>query len=156
MISSMNVHIGRATADDAPAITELLLRSELPIVGLLQHLEMAIVARADGRLVGCAALELYDDGALLRSVAVDASARGQRIGRRLTQTALDLAFSLGTPAVYLLTTTAEEFFPRFGFSRIARGDVPPGVRGSEEFQSACPTSAVVMRKELTMRSRRDA
>ena len=49
----------------------------------------------------------------------------------------------------LLTTTAEKFFPRFGFEQIAREDVPPSVQASVEFTSACPTSAIVMRKRLT-------
>ena len=53
------------------------------------------------------------------------------------------------PAVYLLTTTADGFFPRFGFSRITRDDVPDSVKGSVEFRSACPASAVVMRKVLS-------
>jgi amino-acid N-acetyltransferase len=51
--------------------------------------------------------------------------------------------------VFLLTTTAEKFFPRFGFEQIAREDVPPSVQASVEFTSACPTSAIVMRKRLT-------
>ena len=41
-----------------------------------------------------------------------------------------------------------EFFPKFGFEQIARADVPASVQASVEFQSACPASAVVMRKRL--------
>jgi len=52
------------------------------------------------------------------------------------------------PAIYLLTTTAEQYFPKFGFERIARSDVPPGVQTSIEFTAACPSSATVMRKRL--------
>jgi hypothetical protein len=48
----------------------------------------------------------------------------------------------------LLTTTAERFFPKFGFESIARTDVPATVQASIEFTSACPTSAAVMRKQL--------
>jgi amino-acid N-acetyltransferase len=44
----------------------------------------------------------------------------------------------------LLTTTAEDFFARFGFRRTDRTQVPPSVRESREFQGACPTSATVM------------
>ena len=51
-------------------------------------------------------------------------------------------------AVYLLTTTAERFFPRFGFEQITRADVPATVQESVEFKSACPASAIVMRKHL--------
>lgn len=145
----MRVTIERARIDDGPAILELLSKNALPIDGLLDHLNTAIVARADGHVVGCAALELYPDGALLRSVAVDPAAKGQGVGTELTRVALDLARSLAMPAVYLLTTTAEGFFPKFAFEQIPRHAVPAGVQTSVEFRSACPSTAVAMRKALT-------
>jgi amino-acid N-acetyltransferase len=79
---------------------------------------------------------------------VDTTLRGHGVGNRLTAAALDLAGTLRVPAVYLLTTTAEGYFPRFAFSRISRGEVPRGVLQSVEFQSACPASAIVMMKAL--------
>ena len=91
---------------------------------------------------------LYADGALLRSVAVEPSWQGQQLGHQLTGAALDLAATYGANIVFLLTTTAERFFPRFGFEPIGREQVPPSVRVSVEFQSACPASAIVMRKRL--------
>ena len=54
----------------------------------------------------------------------------------------------GVENVFLLTTTAEGFFPKFGFALIQRNDVPRSVQSSVEFHSACPASAVVMRKVL--------
>jgi amino-acid N-acetyltransferase len=107
-----------------------------------------VVARRGSRIVGVAALELYADGALLRSVAVDPSAQGQQLGHRLTEAALQMARAHAVPAVFLLTTTAEPFFRRFGFQSIARADVPASVHASIEFRSACPASAAVMRKQL--------
>jgi amino-acid N-acetyltransferase len=50
--------------------------------------------------------------------------------------------------VYLLTTTAESYFPKFGFVQTTREVVPTAVQQSVEFRSACPASAVVMRKTL--------
>jgi amino-acid N-acetyltransferase len=76
------------------------------------------------------------------------SVQGQGLGSRLTEAALALARARDQRAVFLLTTTADRFFPRFGFERITREDVPESVRQSIEFQSACPASAVVMRKQL--------
>ena len=98
----------------------------------------------DGAVVGSAALELYGASALLRSVAVQRDRRGRGLGRRLTGAALDLARRCGAVRVYLLTETADDFFPRFGFSPVARREVPPSVRGSVEFVSACPESARAM------------
>ena len=70
---------------------------------------------------------------------------GSGIGRAV---ALRLAAEHRAPTVFLLTTTAERFFPKFGFQPITRDDVPPSVQASVEFRSACPASAIVMRKHL--------
>jgi amino-acid N-acetyltransferase len=140
--------IDRATREDESEILDLLARSALPVDGVLDHLETAFVARENGRVVGSAVLEIYQDGALLRSVAVDASLRGAGLGQELTRSALTLANSLGMPAVYLLTTTADAFFPKFEFRLIDRSQVPATVQESIEFRSACPASAVVMRRTL--------
>jgi amino-acid N-acetyltransferase len=143
----MSAAIELARPDDAAAILDLLERSALPTDGWIDHLGATLVARDAGRIVGSAALEIYGDGALLRSVAVDESLRGHGLGVSLTHAALALARARGIRDVFLLTTTAERFFPKFGFVRVSRDAVPPGVRQSIEFTSACPASAVVMRWE---------
>lgn len=140
--------IEAARAGDRDAILGLLDRVHLPKDGLGDELPPAVVARRDGDVIGSALLEIYEGGALLRSVAVDPAAQGLGLGARLTAAALARAQELRVPAVYLLTTTAEGFFPRFGFAAIARDDVPAGVRESVEFRSACPASAIVMKKTL--------
>jgi amino-acid N-acetyltransferase len=143
-----DMRVGRATSADLLAVRALLEHHGLPLAGVDEHVDTMIVARDESRIVGAAALELYADGALLRSVAVHPSAQGHRIGHRLTEAALDLAKARGVEEVFLLTTTAEGFFPRFGFQPIARAEVPASVQTSVEFRSACPASAVVMHKRL--------
>jgi len=69
-------------------------------------------------------------------------------GHQLLMAGVTSARDLGAPHAYLLTTTAEEFFPKFGFERVERTDVPASVQTSIEFRSACPSSAIVMRKAL--------
>src|SRR4249919_1821103 len=140
--------IERAAGADVAAVLALLTENELPTAGLVEHLPTTIVARQDGRVVGCAALEVYPDGALLRSVAIARALQHHGLGRSITAAALQLADDLKLPAVYLLTTTAERFFPKFGFERIERVAVPASVQTSIEFTSACPSSATVMRKIL--------
>ena len=140
--------IESATEHDLPEIRSLLERLELPLAGVDRHLTTMLVAREGEQIVGTAGLELYAEGALLRSVAVDPKLQGRHVGHQLTEAALRLATSRGVTAVFLLTTTAERFFPKFGFERITRDDVPASVRESVEFQSACPASAIVMRKRL--------
>ena len=141
-------HIERARPDDAPEVLGLLARNHLPLEGLLDHLATTLVVRQNGQIIGSAALEVYPDGALLRSVAVAPEAQGRGLGHQLTAAAIRMAEALNVPAIYLLTTTAERYFPKFGFERIARTDVPATVQTSIEFTSACPASAAVMRKLL--------
>ena len=137
-----------ATNQDLPEVRSLLQRLSLPLDGVDDHVKTMLVVREGGHVVGAVALELHDHGALLRSVAVDPRRQGKRLGHQLTEAALRLAASHGAGAVFLLTTTAERFFPRFGFEPITRDAVPASVQASVEFRSACPASAVVMRKLL--------
>jgi amino-acid N-acetyltransferase len=144
----MPATIRPATSHELPAILELLRSNKLPPDGLEAHLATTLAARDENQLVGCAALELYDGAALLRSVAVAAERRGEGLGRKLTKAALDLARARGAKAVYLLTETAGSFFPKFGFQAITRDDVEPAVKQSVEFTTACPASALVMALRL--------
>jgi amino-acid N-acetyltransferase len=137
-----------ASERDLPEIRSLLERLNLPLAGVDSLVQTILVAREGEHIVGTAALELYDGGALLRSVAVDPRRQGKQLGHRLTEAALRLAVTHGADTIFLLTTTADRFFPKFGFEQITRDDVPASVRGSVEFQSACPASAIVMRKHL--------
>lgn len=145
--------IEAATARDLPHVRTLLERHRLPLDGVDRLAPTMMVARDDARVVGVAALELYADGALLRSIAVDPSAQGHGVGQRLTEAALGMAHQHGVGDVFLLTTTAERFFTKFGFERISRADVPASVQTSVEFRFACPASAVVMRTRLTAPAR---
>jgi amino-acid N-acetyltransferase len=144
----MPVTLEPARPDDLAAIRALLERSHLPVAEIERHLTGAMVARDDRTVIGCAAIEQYDRAALLRSVAVDDGFRGQGLGVRLTDAALTAARARGVDTVYLLTETAADFFPRFGFRRIPRDQVNPAVRRSVEFTTACPEGAQAMMAEL--------
>ena len=126
----------------------MLETQHLPLDGIDEHVSTMVVAKKGSEVVGAAAVEGYADGALLRSVVVDPIVQGQGLGYRLSDAALSIAKDRGTHTAFLLTTTAETFFPKLGFEQILRDDVPASVQASIEFQSACPASAVVMRKRL--------
>jgi amino-acid N-acetyltransferase len=144
----MDVRIESARSDDLPAILSLLDQHKLPHAAIEQHIDDALVAREDQRVIGCAAVERYGAAGLLRSVAVAEPRRGSGLGIRLTTAALDHARARGIRAVYLLTETAADFFPRFGFHPVARTAVAPAVQQSVEFTSACSKTALAMVKEL--------
>ena len=139
-----------ARASDLDAIRALLEEHRLPLEGLDDHLQSLLVGRHAGRIVATAGLEIYEPFALLRSVAVSPQQRGRGAGVAMTQAALEAAASRGLQSVFLLTTTAERFFPRFGFETIPRAAVPSQLQQSVEFTTACPASAIVMRKTLSL------
>jgi len=133
---------------DRVAIERLLIDLKLPVEGVGDWLSQFWIAESGGTVVGIAGVELYEDGALLRSVAVHPAWRSGGLGRTLVDRALDGARHSGARDVFLLTTTAEHYFPRLGFAGITRDQVPAGVQGSIEFREACPASAVVMHRRL--------
>jgi amino-acid N-acetyltransferase len=143
------VEIRAFQAQDAAAIDELLVANELPPDGMDTLRDTTVVARIDERIVGCAALELYDNAALLRSVAVHADVRDRGLGRRLVHEMLARARGAGVRELYLLTLTAERWFPRFGFEVIRRDQAPETIRRSDEFTTLCPDAAVLMRLPLS-------
>jgi amino-acid N-acetyltransferase len=142
------VSLRDAQPADLPAVLALLGQADLPTAGVVDTLPHFMVAEDRGQIVGAVGLELYGASALLRSAAVQESWRGCGVGRALLNRALDLARERHVEDVFLLTTTAEHYFPRFGFSCVSRESVTPEVQGSIEFTEACPASAVVMRKSL--------
>jgi amino-acid N-acetyltransferase len=138
-----------AQPEDIRAVQELLEQSGLPTAGVEEWLQHFLVADSDGEVVAVAGLELYGASALLRSVAVRPAWRGSGLGRQLVDRLVSEAQRQRVHDIYLLTTTAEHYFPRLGFGCITRDDVPKEVQGSVEFTGACPASAIVMQKKLS-------
>ena len=136
-----------ARTDDLAAVERLLTASQLPLDGVREALPTFIVAEAGAEIVGVAGLEICCDNALLRSVAVDDGWRSQGLGRALVTRTIAEAESRGINALYLLTTTADRYFPTFGFHTIGRDAVPEDIRTTAEFNEACPASATVMCRE---------
>jgi N-acetylglutamate synthase-like GNAT family acetyltransferase len=133
-----------AAPTDLAAVERLLVASGLPLDGVSDALPTFVVAESGGDLVGVAGLEVCCDNALLRSVAVPPEWRSHGVGRALVNRVIADAEARGIHALYLLTTSAENYFPSFGFRTISRDDVPADVRATAEFREACPASATVM------------
>ena len=135
-----------AGSADLEGVRALLAAAQLPVGGLEDQfgLPYAVAERA-GRLVGAAGVEAYGTAGLLRSVVVAAAERGTGLGRALAADRLAWARAQRLEEVYLLTTTAADFFARLGFERVERTDVPTPLLGSREFATICPSTATVMR-----------
>lgn len=142
------MRIRAATPEDLSAVQQLLTESGLPTDGVDAHITEFFVAQGDDAISGVIGMERYDGLGLLRSAAVSASARGQGVGSQLVETVLKRAESAGIKDVYLLTTTAAEYFPRFGFSQVPRGVSPHQLQASREFQGACPETAILMKRSF--------
>ena len=137
-----------AAPSDLPAVERLLTASHLPLDGVREALPTFVVAESGDDVVGVAGLELCCDNALLRSVAVADAWRSRGLGRALVARVISDAEARGLHALYLLTTTADRYFPSFGFRQIGRDEVPEDVRATAEFRSACPASATVMTRPV--------
>jgi amino-acid N-acetyltransferase len=85
---------------------------------------------------------------LLRSIVVLASRRLTGIGSRFVEFLLDRMKGRGVEQVWLLTTTAEPFFAKLQFRTRPRDDAPATIAGTREFALLCPTSAVLMCRNL--------
>jgi N-acetylglutamate synthase-like GNAT family acetyltransferase len=133
-----------AVPTDLAAVEQLLTASGLPLDGVANALPTFVVAERGAELVGVAGLEVCCENALLRSVAVRPEWRSHGVGRALVNRVIADAEARGIHALYLLTTTADRYFPSFGFRNIARDEMPADVRVTAEFREACPESATVM------------
>jgi len=141
------VTIEPATKVDLPAVEALLTEAGLP-TDVAPHLADFLVARHQGKVVGCTGMEAEGADALFRSLAVSPAYRGAGVGRRLYDALVGKARAKGVERVYLLTTTIAALAESWGFQRIDRDKVPATIRETTQFKGACCASAVAMWQEL--------
>jgi amino-acid N-acetyltransferase len=148
--AKMEIRVRDAADADFDAVRALVESAHLPTDGLADYFGPAYaVAECDGRVIGAEGIERHGSAGLLRSAVVDDRYRGRGVGDLLTRDRLSWARASGLDEVWLLTTTAAEYFPRFGFSTADRAAAPPALQESVEFREACPASAVAMRLSFT-------
>jgi len=101
------------------------------------------------RLIAVIGIEIENQVALLRSLAVDTEYRHLRIATGLVDKIEDYAKSLNVDTLYLLTMTAEAFFKKCGYLLTVRDSAPAGIQRTAEFKNICPASAACMVKHLS-------
>jgi len=132
------------------AAKRLLSDAKLPAVDITaEQLIHFFGCWSEEELVGVIGLEFYGNVALLRSLVVAPSRQGWGFGPALVAHAEEYAATHGVRAIYLLTTTAEEYFKLLGYSRARREEAPAAIRGTEEFAHLCPISSAFMVKYIT-------
>ncbi len=106
------------------------------------------VLRNEKGVVGCVALEVYGDDAILRALAVDPEFRGAGYGWMLADTAVGQARWRGVRRIYLMTESASDFFAvKFGFRIVDRSTVGKQVAASDTF-AAASLGLVAMRLDI--------
>jgi N-acetylglutamate synthase-like GNAT family acetyltransferase len=136
-----------AAARDLERIKGFLRENGLPDLGVDEWVKNFFIIEGENESwIGVAALEVYGESGLLRSLAVDKGSRGEGHGRTLVTSVLTGAKSRGVRRVYLLTDDAGSYFERLGFQVVDRKDVDQAATASLEFTKACPENATVMRK----------
>ena len=150
----MTLHAEPARAHDLRDALDLLGRSQLTHQDVSEGWGHYFVVREDdGRVIAVAGLEVHGEDGLLRSVAVDGDYRGQGLAASLVEAVLERAARVGLRSVYLLTTTARDYFARRGFSDCDRSSAPEPIRESWEFRAGCPSSASFMKRSVAQAPR---
>ena len=149
--------ISEPRLDEMPALLALLDECALPIADLeARHLPAFLLCRDDARPIAAAGLESCGEALLLRSLAVAPAYRRRGLAARLLEALEERARSLRREQVFLLTTSAQDFFASRGFQPVARSSVPAAIAESAQFRCLCPASATCMVKNLERRSERQA
>ncbi len=144
-----NYEFKNAIPKDLEKIIPLLSKYNLPTTDLDQNdMHNFLICTSENEIIGTIGLERYGEFALLRSLCVEEIHRNYGIGSILVNNIFKSLNSLALSSIYLLTTTADNFFFKFGFQKIDRSNAPPLIQQSRQFVNLCPSSAIFMRKNL--------
>jgi amino-acid N-acetyltransferase len=113
--AAFDVRYRVANSGDVAGIVALVEAAGLPAREIEAFIDTFVVAERHGRLIGCGGLEVHDDTAVVRSVAVAAEARGLGVGRRLFLRLSALARAFWVADLYLFTGDAAPFWQKLGF-----------------------------------------
>src|SRR3954469_13270785 len=123
--------IRSATVHDVPRIAEIINEhAELgrmlfkSYTQLYEDLRDFAVYEEDGKILGCVGLTIvWADLAEVRSLAVDAEAKGRGIGRQLVRWTIEEARRIQIRRVFALTYE-QGFFDRMGFQVVEKDSLP--------------------------------
>jgi N-acetylglutamate synthase-like GNAT family acetyltransferase len=98
--------------------------------------------------VGFGGLELYGGDALLRSIVALPPVRHKGFGSAIVAALEEVAQLHNCRSLWLITTSAVEFFDRLGYARCDRAAVPSAIGTTTEFAALCPANADVLVKHF--------
>jgi len=141
------MNIVPASQNSFTAAIDLLKKNNLPTEDINSGTQLFVLEENDG-VIGTVAVEYDFNVALVRSLSVAEGKRKSGIGEILVRFIENYVHKQGVHSVYLLTTTAENFFLKKGYKRIDRTKVPDFIKNTKEYSVLCSSSSTLMKKEL--------
>jgi amino-acid N-acetyltransferase len=134
-------------------VTGLLAESALPVADIEVSSALKFFGIRDaGVLVALVGLELYPPFCLLRSLAVRPAFRRRGLARELVAYAESRSAAQGVETLFLLTTTAPQFFLGLGYASASRDEAPSVIRATSQFSNLCPASSAFLFKHVGVRA----
>lgn len=143
------ISVRKALASDLRGIEFLLSSAQLPTGDIERHLSTFLVADNAGEIIGVGGLESCGNGiGLLRSFVITPQFRNQGIAARILEQVSADARKLGISALYLLTTTAQDYFAKRRFTLMARDQAPAMIRQTSQYatEPRCSRAALMFRR----------
>jgi predicted N-acetyltransferase YhbS len=142
----MDITIRPALAADQWAITRIVWAARINPRDL--HWQRFLVADAAGQVVGIGQVRRHRDGSReLASVAVIRERQGQGIGAALVRAIL--ARERG-PLYLMCASRMEPYYRRFGFRRLAIGEMPPYFRSIARVAGVITIVAALARQRVRL------
>ena len=143
----MNLEFKKTSPEKVSQVLALLSLANLPISDIGENVELFSL-EMESKIIGTVGLEMSGKIGLLRSLSVIESQKGKGYGLLIVQNLEAYVKTKNIKVLYLLTTTAKDFFEKkCNYAVIERVNVPIEIQSSQQFALVCPSSAVVMKKE---------
>ena len=127
---------------------DLLKKNNLPTEDVTSGTQIFVMENGN-EVIGTIAVEYDFNDALLRSLSVSKEKRNIGLGIALVNFIEDYVKKQGVQNMFLLTTTAANFFLKRGYKIIERSNVSNFIKQTSEYAAVCPASASVMKKILS-------
>jgi amino-acid N-acetyltransferase len=138
-----------ANITDFLVIKELLNHSNLPSNDIEKYIENFIIIEINNKIIGIGGLETYNQFGLIRSIVVKPECRNNGVAKNIYGLIEKKASDSGIKTLYLLTETAIDYFKKLGFKIQSRSNVPKSIMRTKQFRELCPSSAVVMFRDIS-------
>ncbi len=106
------------------------------------------IAHNNGRRIGVGGIQPVDGYGLVRSVVVKPAVRGRGYGSALCRALERRGIEQAISELYLLTTSAAQFFEALGYDACDRSAAPTAMQKTAQFDVLCPATASCLRKSI--------